>query len=61
MLEFKRNSLLDDIEYEDYDKNVVKLTTKEEEEFGLLKKSCCKSSSGCSKSKGMGSCCKKQR
>lgn len=61
MLEFKKNSLLDDIEYEDYDNNVAKLTDKEKEEFGLVKKSCCGSNGGCSKSKGVGSCCKKQR
>lgn len=57
MLKIKRTSLLANTEYEDYDDNVVKLTAQEEIEFEVVRKSCCGSTSGCSKTSGKGSCC----
>ncbi|MGL4451663.1 MAG: hypothetical protein ACRCTZ_10775 [Sarcina sp.] len=57
MLEIKKNSLLDSIEYEDYDVNVVKLTREEQIELDLIKKSCCGSTNGCSKERSKGNCC----
>ena len=53
----KEDILKDTPEYEDYDKNEVKLTIEEMRELGLLKCSggCCKTKGGCNKEK---SCCK---
>ncbi|WP_297518884.1 hypothetical protein [uncultured Clostridium sp.] len=57
MLEFKKKSLLSEIEYEDYDVNVVKLTTEDQKELGMIKSCCGKATSECPKTNGAGSCC----
>lgn len=53
----KKDILKNTPEYEDYDKNEVKLTIEEMRELGLLKCSggCCKGKGSCNKSKP---CCK---
>lgn len=57
MIEFKKESLLKNTEYEDYDVNVAKLTINDQKELGMIKTCCGKSTEACPKINGAGSCC----
>ncbi|MGL4761350.1 MAG: hypothetical protein ACRC6T_05025 [Sarcina sp.] len=61
MLELKKVSLLSETEYEDYDVNVVKLTTDDQKKLGLIKSCCGKAASACPKTSGAGSCCSSKK
>lgn len=57
MIKFKKENLLGEFEYEDFDVNVVSLTLEDQKAMGMVKTCCGKPSNECPKQSRGGSCC----
>lgn len=57
MINFKKENILGENEYEDFDVNVATLTLEDQRMLGMLKTCCGKDSSECPKQETGNSCC----